>query len=478
MRSVGAGFGLMTALALAGLVVAGPVGPAAVQAQDARSPEAEAMWVEAGPLIYRLKALRLGPVATALERKANGWDGLEFAEKQQADRWFDMLAPLTNTQLSEVCEPVKAEPDPAKVAAFLDQLALEGGRRPATAPARVVILAIGGGEGTFARLMAGEMADTKKPTSQLLPRFVTDIRPWGALCTNFNSKIPDGRGFLGFLLTGRSNPGFVKKGSLIFLGAPMLGELYRRWEGNEAAPAHKTWVLYRDADVRLEHCEAKGFRNGERKQVAVWGTELHNVTKSILRTEVIDARSEGASPFDLERRVAGLTASKLRVDRLIDDVAARNFVADGVARAKLATPDSDAFLARTAARLLHHPMDPRIVVVRLGRPALPPGVERWTNDLKRAATQDIDRLAGIVWDAARSSARWRHRTYFWLILENSKLAFVAGPDVAPGTVTKVRAGLKQVVPTVVKMLGYDPEEFLDDMGKVNRKPIDELFIGG
>ncbi len=459
------GLGLGAAM-LAGFV---PAAGTTAAAQE-RPTEAEELRARARDLFARLPEMG----RRLLNRELEEWDALDGARRGRLERWIDLLLPLGADTLAQMLAPAAAAPSDQrmqKTIAILDNALIVG--PPAGLPNdyRVVIVCVGGGTSTVLRAMVPAFG-ADAATHPLMPATVSIVRPWGMLLTKFSAKIPRPDLFLGVLLQGRSPPRLDPRGGSKVLATPSIGEMYRKHVG-KAKTARDVWVIYRDADLVADFSTAKNF--GEKYyQIALIAHRLHNRANTRLSDEVLDYRKEKKSPFDISRAIHGLSAAKLNVDTMFTDRRVKEFIRGQVSHASGPGINSDVFVARATADLLRSTIDPRIVIARLGRPT-PDADGRVSNKQRDAFVRDTDRHIGMIWSASRASDRWRGRTYFWLIVENSSLALVCGPGIPPGTRSSASAKLSQVVPTVAKMLGLVPSEMVTGAKGTNKKPIEVLF---
>jgi hypothetical protein len=465
IRSLRAMAGGALLAALLGAVLA-PATPPAI-AQE-RPTEAEELRDRAEPLLRRMPDV--GRLLIA--REIDAWDGLKPPRRNRLERWIDLLLPLDAQSLEELFAPamaVAADQRSQRAAELLDEALLTGPPSPPDLnDRRVVIVCVGGGS-VATRVIERALA-TEGPIHPLMPQTMGVVRPWGTLLTKFSARLqPDF--FLGMLLQGR-NPALDPRGGSKVLATPSIGEMYRKTVGR-GETGRDVWVIYRKVDVVADFSTAKAF--GEKyAQIAVYADRMENLAKVRIEEEVLEYRRDGKPPLDVTRHMHGLSAGKLRVDTLYADKQVQEFVRGQVARASGPGINSDVFVARATADLLRSAIHPRIVIARLGGPE--PGPDgRIANKDRDRFVQDTDRHIGMIWSASRAADRWRGRTYFWLIVEGGSVALVSGPDIAPGGRSGASAKLTQVVPTVAKMLGLNPEEMAAGAKSVSKKPIEDLF---
>ena len=454
------------AAALGLLAVLAAVAPSAPARADEPSVATEEIRLVAWPVLARAPR----PVAGLIGPLVDAWDRQAPADRRKIERWLDLLAPLTAAQMTTLFAEALQKPADQQIAAIEEALkreADEGTLRPPTAPTRVVVVCVGGGDPLATSHLAAAVGGSE-PFDPLAPRTVAEIRPGGAVLTNFKVSAGFvGLPFVGVLLTGRGNPAFDDVQAARGVGAPMVGELYRRTTG---AGQESVWVLYHDVPFWAENSLSKEFREGNRKQTAIHTGRLKAIAGTKLADKVREFRTEDRSPFDLPFDLGNLTAGMLSVDLFTEHALSRQLLAWEVARSDGMDIESNAFIARAACDLLRSEVHPRLVIVRLGRAAEVPGLGR--KEASARATRDQDALLGSIWDAARADALWRDRTWFWVLVEGGGVAFVAGPGVTPGSRPKETAQLTQVLPTVLHQLGLDPAAVLSDFGDVNKKPLD------
>lgn len=457
-------------LALGAALLAGAV-PATVApaAAQQRPTESEELRARARALLERCPDLG----RRLLERELDAWRELDLDKRRRLERWIDLLLPLDGTTLAKLLAPAAAAAADSQMSEAVKALdaALIAAAPPPPTDFRVVILCIGGGTSTVSRTIAQALA-TESHTHPLMPSTVATVRPWGMLFTKFSAKIPRSDLFLAMLLQGRSQPALDPQGGSKQLAAPSVGEMYRQFVG-KAKTGRDVWVIYRGVDLVADFSTAKGWGD-KYAQIALYADRMHNLSKDVLSDEVLDYRKTEKSPFDAAQTISELSAGKLRVDTLYADAKVSGFIRGQVARATGPGINSDVFVARATADLLRSDMDARIVIARLG--AAPEGPDgRLANTDRDRFVRDTDRHVGMIWSASRASDRWRGRTYFWVIVENQSVAWVAGPGITPGTHSAASPKLTQVAPTVLRMLGVDVEAAMAGVKGVSKKPIDELF---
>ena len=440
----------------------------AARAQEAvLTREMEDVWAIAQPVLARAPAA----VRSLIEGQLVAWSALKYEDRRRVEDWLDTLQRLDAEQIASLFTTLAATPAEKQSEEVIRTLtdASKKGTVPLSPQRRIVIVAVGAGEGPIVNaLMRGLAGDTaQSPT----PRLSTEIRPFGAVIPKFKADISVPEAFLAMLLTGRGDPQNVvlqPQGQPREMASPTMGELYRA--ATPQAPARSAWVLYRDVNMLCDHSRTRGW--GEKFSVTpVWGGRLGR-PESALRDAVTDLRKREETSLDFPLFLADTSAQKLGFDTMYGEAMVRDLMQRVATGASVAT-DSDLFLARTAAEVLRSPaVDARLVVVRLGRP---PAADNLAKPVVDAFVRDTDALVHLIWRAAREAAGWGSRTYFWLVIEGGEGAFVAGPDIQPGRVVKGGHALPQILPTVARMLGRDPGEFAGGVDGVSKKPIEELF---
>jgi hypothetical protein len=122
-------------------------------------------------------------------------------------------------------------------------------------------------------------------------------------------------------------------------------------------------------------------------------------------------------------------------------------------------------------------MSPRLAIFRF--PGVVEGRDDKRIEVRRAAmekkTVDHDEACLNLWRAFRSNPYYKNLGTFVIVHESGGAIFV-GPKVKVGAEASKAYYVNQLLPTIAKILGYDPNAFVAPASQPAKKPpIDELF---
>jgi hypothetical protein len=405
-------------------------------------------------LKHQVKPLEDRIPGVAYQRLIEGienWETSSFEQKQELEKTILLLRALPKNRLSAIFADLPKEGKEERVRSV--ETVFEKLRRGEIETGEdqtpyVLVVVLGANSG---RRLFDQQAD--------LPGIWNSIRPFGFVLRHLDSQFPHLRTrWFAELLTGDPVRGIQQDGDYFKFRVPTILDVARKIFGEDE---RKFWLLsFHDGQIiHYDFHELLPEYQDRWAPAAVTSTKLVR-THRFVREKMRELKEKGQTPFEIQRNLKSrLTSTYLRLDLDFEDLASQVLLRDVIAEHGGQTLDSLSFFMRLGMRIFRgDPVAPRIAVVRLGDHV---GVNQ-AKDLRekerrvKRLLNDHDEACLNLWRAFRLNPRALRHGSFLLINEWGG-AIVCGPQVKPGTAKK-RYRLKQIVPTVFRLLGVDPKK--------------------
>jgi hypothetical protein len=444
-----------------------------VPAARAQEPSGE-KWTEPHFLLCRLDGIRSrtpSEVVEELQARIQRYEGLAWEGRQEVEKILCALESMLPHQIQEVFKDALAAGDDknAKVKDALKKLA-EGGEIPAPniQPSAVVVIVGGSVESR------GGLPDLQ----QEMPLLWNEIRPFGAMVRTIKTMwVSDRIKWLGEFLTGTSI-GVVIDGNVVKFRSPTVCDLFRKASGADARDCWIATLGDENMNIILDFQEFEKDFQDKFKPTALNEYKLKSID-GYVQDQVLSLRKEGKTPFEIQNLLPEvLNPSKLHIDIDFDDTSIQKFVTRIVAEHGGQITVSEAFLQRLGVRLLQDPvMAPRLAIFRFG--GIPELRDEKRMEVRRSLmakrSRDHDAAVYSLWRAFRSNPYYKTMGTFVVLHETSGAIF-CGPKIKVGADASKSYYLYQMLPTLAKILGYEPDAFVAPCKNPPRKPvIDEIF---